>query len=147
MIAAVVLAVVIAASISTYFAAERRRRVPWLAKLVATLSHALLMQMNEKPKLLERELIKGDPAVWRQLDDREREWLVNTLDVQQDIGPSWKEDVMTDRWGHSMRIEVRRPPERLEFRITSAGPDRVFGTPDDIGCTTEEGAPRRLAER
>jgi hypothetical protein len=147
MLAAAVLAVLALVGIAISVAIERRDRVRRMPKLIASLSYALFSQVHENPEPLERELIKGDPAVWRELDAAEREWLVDTVVRREDIGPGWKEEVMTDRWNHSVRVEVRRPPERLEFRVTSAGPDGRFGTPDDIGCTTEEGAPQQLRER
>jgi hypothetical protein len=144
MLAGAAVLVLVVAGIALGVALERRDRVRHMSKLVASLSYALLNQIHEDPEPLARELIQGDPTAWRELDAREREWLVDTLVRREDIGPGWKEQVTTDRWSRPVRIEVRRPSERLEFRLTSAGPDGQFGTPDDIGCTTEEGTPRQL---
>lgn len=45
----------------------------------------------------------------------------------QDL-PIGNMDEMKDPWGTPYKVEN----DKTHFRVSSAGPDRVFGTPDDI---------------
>ena len=129
-IVSVAIAVVVAATavaINRYDWHTRGRDMP---KTIAMFDHMILTYVNERDRL-ERKLVTGDSSVWRQLDDDERRWLVDEVCRQNDFPSQLKHLVTADAWGRPFRVDVRRPASRVEFRITSAGPDGRFGTEDD----------------
>lgn len=109
-------------------------------KLVGSLDYSIRMSLNES-QALDKRFAASTSADWRQLDDAERNWLVDEIIREQDIFTEWKGMVLTDVWGTPVRIEVRRPPSGIEFRTSSAGADRTFGTLDDIVYRTSDPSP------
>src|SRR5260370_497161 len=48
-------------------------------------------------------------------------------------------EVLRDPWGSAMRVKIENIRNRREIRILSAGPDRSFGTRDDVTVATFDG--------
>jgi hypothetical protein len=120
---------------------DEGRRAKRMAKILASFIHALDTEINEAAYRLEPLVKEDDPAGWRLLDDAEYRWLVEEVVRQNNIPPSWMDMVMADAWGRPLRAEVRRPRGVVEFRISSAGPDRQFRTPDDLERVTSQATP------
>ena len=114
--------------------AGERSRTARASKVVQSLAFAIEMYLNEAPDVLERRLASG--ASWRSLDPDECLWLVDEVARRNDIPPEWKALVLNDTWGTPLRMDVRRVTDGLEFRLTTAGPDRQFATADDFTRTT-----------
>ena len=109
---------------------KRDREVRQLSKTIAALDFTMRACAQEDPKY-ERELLKGDATAWRTLDATESRWLLENLSRQMTVRADWFDTVRADPWGHPLRFEVRRKQERIDFRVTSAGPDGVFDNDDD----------------
>jgi hypothetical protein len=115
---------------------KEKQRLALQSRLVPQLAFVIDLHMNEN-KSLDRRFGHSAASNWRPLDEGERHWLTNELAREQDISGDWKDSVLTDAWGNPIQIEVRRLTERPEFRVTSAGSDRRFGTVDDIVSTAD----------
>jgi hypothetical protein len=79
-------------------------------------------------------LVKASSPDWTPLSVEERKGLLSSLKAHtvdwNSTSPA--ESDLLDSWGTPCLIEKRFVDDRTELRLTSAGPDKSFGTDDDI---------------
>jgi hypothetical protein len=74
-------------------------------------------------------------SAWRTLADSESRSVLNPISEYCDCsgGRWWKSRPGADAWGRPFHIAVRLGPnQRVEYVVSSGGPDGVFDTADDI---------------
>jgi len=123
-----VLVVLVAASWVHYQWREEQRRATF--SCVSSISQTLSLYDAEHPM----SPIDATSA-WRPLEDSESRSTLGKILEHCDCsgGRWWKSQPGFDAWGHRFHIAVRLGPnQRLEYLVSSNGPDGISGSSDDI---------------
>jgi hypothetical protein len=97
---------------------------------VSSISQALYLHDAEHPRP-----VVGETSAWRTLDESESRSILKPIWEHCDCsgGRWWKPQPAVDAWGHPFHIAVRLGPnQRLEYVVSSSGPDGLSGSSDGI---------------
>ena len=97
---------------------------------VSSISQTLTLYDAEHPRS-----VIGEISTWRKLDESESRSILKPIWEHCDCsgGRWWRSQPGTDSWGHSFHVAVRLgPTQKLEYVVSSVGPDGISGSSDDI---------------
>jgi hypothetical protein len=97
---------------------------------VSSISQALSLYDAEHPRP-----VVGEASGWRTLDESESRTILKPIWEHCDCsgGRWWKSQPGADAWVHPFHIAAHLGPnQRLEYVVSSNGPDGLSGSSDDI---------------
>jgi hypothetical protein len=96
--------------------------------------NAALVTDIDKNNTKVKEIFVSGGEEWQFLDPKDYDIVIQELAKSHNLDPSPKaSDRLVDRWGNRFEIAYQKTKNGIyDFFVISKGPDRIYGTDDDI---------------